>query len=77
MKLPSSLNEIGISAFKYCELLEQIIIPSSVEVIYYSAFDECTSLKQVIFEEPSFVTYIADRAFYHCSSLTEISLPLV
>ena len=50
-------------------------IPNSVISIVNSAFYQAKALKIVTVEENSKLTYIGDRAFWVCSSLTSITIP--
>lgn len=61
ISLPSTLKEIGKSAFSNCNKLKQVIIPDSVTRIGESAFFECNSLKYVYI--PLSVTEIGTYAF--------------
>ncbi|KAK8895355.1 hypothetical protein M9Y10_023817 [Tritrichomonas musculus] len=71
--IPSSVTEIGNSAFRGCSLLTQITIPSSVTKIGEYTFYGCSSLTQISI--PSSVTKIGNVAFGGCSSLTQILIP--
>ena len=64
--------EIGKSAFRSRERLEEIILPEGLEVIRGYGFEYCKSLKKM--ELPASVTSIEYDAFYGCSSLTEFTL---
>ena len=59
--IPSSVTEIGYSAFYDCIGLKSVTIPSSVKKIGDYAFYGCTSLKSVTI--PRSVTYIGDNSF--------------
>ena len=59
--IPSSVTEIGWSAFYDCTGLKSVTIPSSVTEIGEWAFKGCTSLKSVTI--PSSVTKIGNDAF--------------
>ena len=75
LTLPSSLQSIGDSAFKYCESLSSLTLPSSssLQSIGDSAFEDCSSLSSLTL--PSSLQSIGDRAFYDCNSLTSLTLP--
>lgn len=51
MTIPSSVTEIGDSAFRGCTSLEEVTIPDSVTYIGKSAFFGCSSLREVVLEE--------------------------
>lgn len=70
--IPSSIKEIGSTAFRGCKDLSSIDIPQSVTKIGSSAFLECVGLTNVII--PNSVTSIDICAFSDCSNLTEITL---
>ena len=71
--IPSSVTNIGASAFLGCRSLSEIVIPSSVTCIGASAFSICDSLSDIVI--PSSVTSIGDSAFLWCRSLSEIVIP--
>ncbi len=64
--------EIGKSAFRSREKLEEIILPEGLEVIRQYGFEYCKELKRM--ELPKSVTTIEVDAFYGCSSLMEFTL---
>ena len=64
--IPSSVTEIGYSAFYDCTGLKSVTIPNSVKKIGYWAFSGCTGLKSVTI--PSSVTEIGHRAFGYTSN---------
>ena len=68
----SSLNSIGIFAFRGCSGLTSVTIPNSVTTIGNSAFYDCTGLTSVTI--PNSVTSIGDGAFDRCSGLTSIAI---
>lgn len=71
--IPSSVTEIGRTAFMDCTSLTSIDIPSSITKIGDYAFRCCTSLTSV--NIPDSVTMIGGEAFYFCTSLTSINIP--
>ena len=73
MNIPSSVSNIGISAFTGCSSLTSITIPNSVSKISYGTFERCENLKSVTI--PTSVKSIDVRAFYGCSSLTSVTIP--
>ena len=78
VKLPSDLKSIESAAFGNCEGLTSISIPMSVTSIGDLAFYKCVNLESVHFENPSsrLYLYLGQGAFYGCSALKEIELPL-
>lgn len=71
--IPSSVTNIGNSAFAGCTSLRNIAIPSSVNSIGDKAFWDCCSLNSIAILDS--VTSIGDGAFCGCSSLKYISIP--
>ena len=71
--IPSSVTNIGNSAFFNCIALTSIIIPNSVTSIASRAFQYCSGLTSITI--PNSVTSIGDSVFYHCSGLTSITIP--
>lgn len=78
--LPQYINGVKITAISERvfadSCLESIVIPSSIEVIEDGAFENCYKLKTVVFEENSKLEEIRSCAFWDCTSLEEIILPL-
>lgn len=83
--LPTSLVEIGESAFSNCKI-ENIVIPASVEIIGNMAFCYCRNLETVRFEADSKVKVIEGGwyggpttfpcgVFWECGKLKEINIP--
>lgn len=70
--IPSSVTEIGGSAFMDMTGLTSIVIPSSVTEIGSQAFSGCTSLSSVTI--PSSVTEIGATAFLN-TDLTSVTIP--
>jgi uncharacterized protein YwqG len=66
--IPSSITNIGRSAFEVCASLKEIIIPESVKKIGANAFAHCASLKKVILPGN---TVVEKNAFYGCKNLPE------
>jgi len=71
INLPSTLEEIGISAFRNCEKLEDIIVPDGLRSLEIWAFSNCKSI-QIINIPPNLKT-IGQAAFLSCHSLTDIA----
>ena len=63
-----SVTSIGVSAFRYCRSLTEVVIGNSVTSIGSFAFYNCSSLTEIIILDS--VTSIGDDVFYGCSSLT-------
>ena len=68
--LPATLTEIGAQAFLKTSQLKTIEIPKNVRTIGLEAFQE-SSITTV--KLPNGVTNIAQRAFYYCPELTEVT----
>jgi hypothetical protein len=71
--VPSTVTNIGSTAFSSCTSLVRVTIPSSVTSIGISAFDTCTSLASVTL--PNSITSIPSSAFSSCSGLTNVTIP--
>lgn len=69
--LPSSIELIGIGAFKNCRNLVEIEIPSSIEIIQQYTFTS-TSIKKITI--PKGIKTIAAFAFNECPNLTCVIL---
>ena len=69
VRLPKSLKQIGLQAFRLCEKLERVEIPedSALERIDSSAFYGCKALKTV--DWPKSLKNIGDGAFAQCEAL--------
>ena len=70
--LPSTVKEIGDSAFHNCSLLTEINLPNSLEKIGSAAFRGC-SLESVSL--PPLLTEISDYLFLSNKSLTSVTIP--
>ena len=68
----TSIDEIGVEAFKQCKNLTSITIPQNVIWIEEYAFSECSQLNIIII--PESVTWIAKYAFYSPPNLITITL---
>ncbi len=73
VKIPSSVIDIGSSAFSGCNNLSDVVISDGVKSIGNSTFYECKNLKKVTI--PDSIGVIDDSSFYGCTALTEIRLP--
>lgn len=71
--IPSSVTEIGNSAFSQCSSLTSIIIPNSVTIIGNSAFSDCSNLASVVLPDKQ-PTNQMSFAFGNCG-LTELTIP--
>lgn len=69
---PSTLKEIGESAFYNCRFVS-LTIPEGVEVIGYRAFNDCRYL--VTLNLPNTLLEIGGGAFSGCALLKEIDIP--
>lgn len=72
-KLPASLNEVGVQAFRG-NGFQKLVIPASVEILGIEAFRECGNLKEVEFEEGTRVKSLTDGVFLSCRSLEKVTL---
>ena len=72
IKLPSTVTEIGSSAFHYCSNLREVIFNVGLRKIADSAFYNCTSLESITF--PPALVDISFMAFYGCSNLRVVTL---
>ncbi len=77
----SGLEIIGKNAFANCANLTNINIPKNIVIIDSNAFANCVNLTNISFDERSIndpikKLAVMDHAFYSCSSLINISLPL-
>ena len=72
-EIPSSVTNIGVSAFDGCSGLTSIKIPNSVASIGKNAFWGCHGLTSI--KIPKSVTCIGEDAFMFCHGLTSIEIP--
>ena len=73
VQLPSTVTEVGESAFSGCSKLKEISLPNAT-TIGNNAFNQCINLRTV---NLPVVTSIGNRAFNECSSLTTVNMPAV
>ena len=71
--LPSTIKQIGRSAFWGCSSLTSIDIPEGVTVIPERCFCNCKKLNSVTL--PTTIKKIEDYAFYECNKVKTISIP--
>ena len=71
--IPSSVTNIGNSAFSFCSALANVALPGSITTIGNSAFSYCSALTNVAI--PSGVTRLGDYAFSSCSQLASVTIP--
>ena len=73
VEIPDEITVIGISAFRRCFTIEELVLPPSVKTIEAEAFNGCYGLKQIHFSEG--LRRISHRGFWCCSALTEVTFP--
>lgn len=73
VKLPSSLQTIGVVSFMNCVSIEKIDLPETVTAIGDAAFENCLSLKEI--HIPDGISVICSRTFKDCNSLKSAILP--
>lgn len=84
--VPEGVSIIGGNAFAYNTYLESIQMPRSLKAISWWAFRSCTALERVTFSTPltpdewgslyDQKLYIEPNAFYECTALKELRLPI-
>ncbi len=70
VKLPSTLKEIGYSAFSNCSNIKDLSLPDAVEMIGGFAFFSCRSITKVELKEN--VEEVGMDAFGYCTSLKTV-----
>ena len=73
INIPTTVVEIGSSAFYCCTSLETIEIPDSVKLIKNTAFSSCYNLKNI--KLSSNLKKIDEHTFSRCTSLETIEIP--
>ena len=68
--LPSTITDIGQSAFYNCTALESIVLPENITSIEYGVFLGCQSLKSIVIHAD--ITHIGTDAFGECTNLEEV-----
>ena len=71
--IPSSVSQIGPSAFAQCTALQNVVLPEELKVISDSMFNCCRNLKEI--RIPAQLEIIAGYSFQECSSLKEVVIP--
>ncbi|MBQ9691720.1 MAG: leucine-rich repeat protein, partial [Clostridia bacterium] len=71
--LPSSLKNIGNSAFRNCAMLTRIEFPAGLTKIGNRAFEGCEALTEIAL--PDKINVIPPFAFRNCNSLKTVALP--
>lgn len=71
--IPSTVKEIGESAFWGCHGLTSVTIPNSVTSVGSGAFQLCGGLTSITI--PNSVTSIGSEAFWGCDGLTSVTIP--
>ena len=71
--LPEGLEEIGMSAFAFCDQLQFVNLPDSLIKIDNSAFWSCKKLTEI--RIPESVEYIGESVFEKCENLLDIYAP--
>ena len=70
--LPSTITEIGSSAFYDCDSMKEVVLNEGLTTIGNNAFRECTSLESINF--PSTLIKIGMESFNHCIKLRGVVL---
>ena len=73
IELPSSVQCIGVSAFKDCVNLKSVTLPNNIGIIDRDTFRNCKNLTHI--EIPDSIAHIGPWAFYACSKLNDIRFP--
>lgn len=75
VKLPSSLEVVGESAFAGCDMLSDVTLPAGLISIGNYAFSSCSVLKNMTV--PQSIKNIGKGTFSHCSSLVVVDLSML
>ncbi len=74
-----NLEEIGGSAFEYCDGLTELVIPTSVKKIGSYAFEYCRGLQEVSYKKTDTALPVSQEidacAFLGCKALKRIDIP--
>ena len=71
--IPSSVSQIGPSAFAQCSALQNVVLPDKLKTISESLFNWCGNLKEI--RLPAQLEKIAGYSFQGCSSLSAVDIP--
>lgn len=72
LSLPSTLTEIGDSAFYRCYNIKTLTIPDNVETIGNSAFENCVGITDLTLG--SSLSQIGENAFAGCNKITNVTV---
>lgn len=73
VKLSSTVEVVGDSAFLGCRLLENIEFSKNIKHIGNNAFNQCDKLNNIVL--PCGLLSIGNSAFYWCRSISSITIP--
>lgn len=71
VKLPDSIEEIGVGVFESCNKLSNFTMSKSVSVISNYAFKDCSAITSI---DLTSATTINKGAFLNCSELTSVTV---
>jgi len=71
--MPSSLQQVGFSAFEGCTSLKDLDFSDNLKVIDNRAFAKCTAIKELAI--PDSVVFVGNAAFYGCENMEKVTLP--
>jgi hypothetical protein len=75
IRIPDSVNEIGMVAFSSATSLETFHMPKLIEVLPHGMFTGSTSLREITFDADSLLKTIQLGAFSEATALTKIRIP--
>ena len=73
VRIPDSVQEIGVGAFENCAGLETVELGCGVRRLKKDVFSGCTALREI--NIPDSLESIGEWAFRDCRSLRELKLP--
>lgn len=73
VKLPASLQELGVATFERCENLKEVQLPEGLQILGASNFDGCILLRSIVI--PEGIEVLGEQTFLGCTSLEEIKIP--